>query len=113
MFAEAITPTEVAVLDKKIYEANAAFLAVPAFKRLFKPKHHFTSHVAVNISRMGPMREYWCYSYEGFHQRVKHICKNSSFKNVSKRVMRFWSMQFALCMGCRDARERTRLSNLA
>ena len=91
-----ITPLEVVALDKKIFDATETFVGVPQFKNLFKPKHHFAAHVSVNIERMGPLREYWCYSYEGFHQRVKHIARNSNWQIVSKRIARFFVYSSAL-----------------
>ena len=86
---------------------------MPQFKGLYKPKHHFAAHAVVNIGRRGPMSEYHCYSYEGFHQRVKHMCEASNYKNVSKRVGRFWGVQFGITHGTKDPAVRTALSNLA
>ena len=110
--AKEFTEKDVVVLDKAIYVAQAAFKKAFGGKGLFKPKQHFTSHASVTIVRAGPMREYWCYSYEGMHQRVKRISKNSNWRNVSKRIMRFWCWQFACVMAARG-NERIRLSNLA
>lgn len=78
-----------------------------------KPKHHFTYHLGINVLRLGPLRGYWCFSFEGFHQRVKHIARLSNFKNVSKRIMRFFCMQFNVIYGhVLDSDERVRLCNM-
>ena len=99
-------------LDKAICDSQKAFKKAFAGQKLFKPKMHFASHAAVNILRSGPMREYWCYSYEGMHQRVKRIASGSNWRNVSKRIMRFWCNQFRCLMGvAHDA--RSRLNNIA
>jgi hypothetical protein len=103
---------QIVQLDKMVYEATEAFTKVPEFKGFLKPKHHFAAHASVNTLRMGPMRGFWCYSYEGLHQRVKRIARNSNFRNVAKRIAKCWSIQFAACMKS-SADERRRLSNLA
>jgi len=90
------TPDEILLFDKLVFEAHEAFRAVPTFKGYDKPKHHSAAHAALSVVRLGPLREFWCYSFEAFHQRVKHIARASNFKNVSKRIMRFWCMQFNL-----------------
>ena len=59
-----------------------------------------------------PICRYWTYSYEGFHQRVKRIAKASNYKNVSKRIVRYWVAQFALAMHAHDPDERQRISNM-
>ena len=101
-------------LDKKVYESHEAFHKVPEFKGYFKPKNHFASHASTHTLRGGPMREYWTYSYEAFHQRVKHISRGSNWRNVAKRIMRYWCFQFMYLNSLRDdTKERARLSNLA
>ena len=55
---------------------------------------------------------YHCYSFEGFHQKVKRISKASNYKNVSKRIMKFHCIQFGLIHKLRNAHARRKLSNL-
>ena len=56
---------------------------------------HFIQHVWVDIVRNGPPRGFWCYSFEVFHQRLNlKMARNSNFKDVSRRIMRLWSLQF-------------------
>ena len=106
-------PKDVLELDKKILEAQKKFDAVVEFTNLFKPKHHFVSHVVPNIIKMGPLPEYWCYSFEGFHQRIKRISRGSNWKNVCWRIVSYWCYQFGIVMGMDDASESNRLSGLA
>jgi hypothetical protein len=86
---------------------------VKAYEGFMKPKNHFVTHAARDTLKKGPMRERWCYSYEGFHQRVKHISKGSNWKNPCRRMMRFWCHQFAFLNSLHDPSERKRLNGLA
>ena len=65
-----------------------------------KTKHHFVTHAPVNIMRMGPMSGYHCWSFEGFHQRVKQIGDISNFKNVSKRIVHFFCFSSVAPCSC-------------
>ena len=112
LFAHEITAQELIELENKIFVAQQAFDTVREFKGLYKPKHHFLSHACIHIMRLGPMRGYWCYSFEGFHQRIKRICRNSNYKYVSGRLVDFWIMQFRICMSIADPAERRRMVNL-
>ena len=108
------TVDEILQFDRLIFEAHEAFRLVPDFHGFDKPKHHSAAHVGPSLLRLGPLREFWCFSFEAFHQRVKHIAKASNFRNVTKRIMRFWCMQFNVVYGhTHDEKERVRLSNLA
>ena len=93
-------------------QAQIAFDKVPEFKDLYKPKHHFVSHACMHVVRLGPMRGYWCYSFEGFHQRVKRILRNCNYRNASNRCLKFWCMQFSRIMAERDPVRRREMSNL-
>jgi len=59
-------------------------------KAHWKPKHHFSQHLPLDILRLGPARGYWCYSYEGYNKVIKKITKGSNFKNICKRVADVW-----------------------
>ena len=79
-----------------------------------KPKNHLVAHAATDTLKKGPMRERWCYSYEGFHQKVKRITKGARTGiDPCKRVMKFWCYQFAFLNACSDPSERKRLQGLA
>jgi hypothetical protein len=112
MFKPELSVAEVVRMDQMVFEATEAMTKVRAFKGFLKPKHHFSAHASVNTLRMGPMRGYWCYSFEGFHQRVKRIARSSNFFNIAKRVVKFTCMQFGVIFGCRDPKERSRLATL-
>ena len=57
------------------------------------------------------MHRYWCYAFEGFHQRIKRIAKDSNYRNISKRIVEFFTVQFGLVMN-RDGEERDTLAGL-
>ena len=59
-------------------------------KAHWKPKHHFSQHLPLDMLRLGPARGYWCYSYEGYNKVIKKITKGSNFKNICKRVADVW-----------------------
>ena len=110
--AEEFSEEDIVKVDQAVYAAQEAFKKAFGGQKLVKPKSHFSSHAAVNILKSGPMREYWCYSYEGMHQRVKRIANGSNWRNVSKRIMRFWCNQFMCLIGL-SQNEQRRLNNLA
>ena len=57
-----------------------------------RPKHHFLSHIALDIWRFGPPRGYWCFGFESFNKIIKRGAKRSNFKNETVSCMRYWSM---------------------
>jgi hypothetical protein len=71
-------------------------MQVPEFKGFFKPKHHYVAHASLDILKLGPMRGFWCWSFEGFHRVMKAIAHDSNFKNIGKRLTRIWRFQFGL-----------------
>ena len=77
------TPLQVPEYQAKIGDATKD-------KSHWKPKHHFTQHIPIDILYLGPARGYWCFSYEGFNKVIKKITKGSNFKNICKRVADVW-----------------------
>ena len=71
-------------------------MQVPEYKGLYKPKHHFAQHTPLDILRCGPPRGYWCFAFEAFNQKMKKYCKNSSFKDITRRVADFFVLDSAL-----------------
>ena len=112
MFLEEYTPDLIIQLDIAVFEAQAAFNRVPEYEGFYKPKHHFATHASINTMQMGPMKGLWCYSFEGFHQRVKRIAEGSNFKNVSKRIIEFFCVQFGMIMHLPHGSERSRIAGL-
>ena len=72
---------------------------VPELKGFFKPKHHMIQHAPLDTFNLGPMRGFWTYAFEGFHQVMKRAAEGSNFKNVSYRIVDFWRMDFAMRLG--------------
>ena len=112
LFAPEISADDVLVLESQISEAQRAFDEVDEFKGCYKPKHHFASHTFIHILRLGPLRGYWCYSFEGLHQRVKRILRSSNFKSCASRIMKFWCHQFSHLMTINDPVDQRNMSNL-
>jgi len=82
-----------------VLPCNVRAVQVPEYKGFYKPKHHDCTHAPHMVFNLGPMRGYWCYSFEGFHQKMKRIAEGSNFRNVTERVVDFWRMRFALFLG--------------
>ena len=62
-----------------------------------KPKHHYVAHAPLDILKLGPIKGFWCWSFEGFHQVMKQIAATSNFKgNVCKHLVEVWRFQFGL-----------------
>ena len=73
-------------------------MQVPEYEGLIKPKHHFLTHLALDIYRYGPPRGYWCMSFEAFNAIVKRAANRSNFKNECMSVLCFWSMKSAIAL---------------
>jgi hypothetical protein len=111
MFKDKIKIPEIIKMDEMVFNSQLKF-SQSEISDFFKPKHHFSSHASVHTLRMGPMSGYWCYAYEGFHQRVKRIAKGSKWKNVAKRIVSYFCMQFGVVFGYANSEERRKKSNL-
>ena len=70
-------------------------LQVPEYMGLWKPKHHFATHLAVEVLRAGPLRGFWCMSFEGFNKIVKQATELSNYRNEDIFVMEHWMMKSA------------------
>ena len=108
-----VTVLQVVEMDKKLYDATEAYEegGVPGGGYM-RPKHHFGSHAAIDILNLGPMPGFWAWSFEGFHQRVKRIMKSSNYKDVGRRIISFFGMQFAMYSACPDESKKKSMANL-
>jgi hypothetical protein len=62
-------------------------------KEAGKPKHHFATHIPVDIYNWGPAVHYWCMRYEAKHQWFKRLARRTSHKNILwtlSSVHQFW-----------------------
>ena len=82
---------------------------VPEYNGLWKPKHHFETHVPIDLLRFGPPRGYWCMSFEGFNKIVKQATEISNYRSEDLFVMNHWVMKSASKL--RQERDR-RLSTI-
>ena len=71
------------------------FDKVPEYKGLKRPKHHFLSHLAIDVARFDPLRGVWTLGFEGFNKVIKKGAKHSNFKNETLSIMRYWVMRSA------------------
>lgn len=81
----AFTDAELDDLEQSIKQAHAMFLAVPEFRRLWLPKHHFSLHFAEDIRKFGPARFYWCMRFESKNREHKKAAKMSSLRNIPRK----------------------------
>ncbi len=76
-------------------EYSRLFDLVPEYNGLKRPKHHFLSHLPLDLWRYGPARGYWCFGYEHFNQIIKRGANQSNWKNTTLSVMKYWSYRSA------------------
>ena len=77
---------DVLQLDRYIYYHQTRFVRIPEYASLWKPKHHFMTHVPLNILLFGPPRGYWCMRFEAMYQILKSIAAGSNYNNLPYRI---------------------------
>ena len=82
-------------IDELVLEHSRLFDAVPSYNGLKRPKHHFMSHLALDLWRFGPLRGYWCFGFEAFNRVIKHGAQKSNWKNTTCSIMMYWSARSA------------------
>ena len=61
-----------------------------------KPKHHFATHVPIDVLRFGPPRGFWCMSFEGFNKIVKQATEISNYRQEDLFVLEHWMLNLYL-----------------
>ena len=84
--------SDVERIDDLQLEHGRLFNLVPEYNGLRRPKHHFLSHLPLDVWNFGPPRGYWCFGFESFNRIIKRGCKRANFNNESLSCMRYWSM---------------------
>ena len=98
---------DVTGLDQLVKDHQSLFLKVKEYDGLWKPKHHFATHLPVDLLRFGPLRGYWCMSFEGFNKVVKRATEISNYRSEDVFVMEHWMMHSAKRLrSMRDAKWR-------
>lgn len=87
-----LTVSDVKLIDDLQLEYTRLFNNVPEYVGYRRPKHHFLTHLAVDVWRFGPARGYWCFGFEAFNKVLKAGAKRSNYIATSLSVMRYWSM---------------------
>lgn len=82
-------------IDDLVLQHSELFDAVPEYNGLKRPKHHFATHLPLDLWRYGPPRGYWCFGFEHFNQLIKRAAQHSNWKNTTVSVMRYWSARSA------------------
>ena len=59
-----LVAADVERIDELQLQHSALFDQVPEYNGLKRPKHHFLSHLALDVWRYGPPRGYWCFGLE-------------------------------------------------
>ena len=86
-----LTPADVERIDALQLEHSAIFDQVPEYNGLKRPKHHFLSHLALDVWRFGPPRGYWCFGFESFNKVIKAGAQRSNFKCTELSIMQAWA----------------------
>ena len=84
--------SDVQRIDDLVLEHSALFDQVPQYSGLKRPKHHFLSHLALDVWRYAPPRGFWCFGFESFNKVLKAGAKRARWKNEVVSVMRVWSL---------------------
>lgn len=87
-----LTLAEIERIDDLQLEHSKCFDEVWEYKGLKRPKHHFLVHMAHDIWRYGPPREYWCFGFEGFNRLIKQGARRSNYRDTTMSIMRYWSL---------------------
>jgi len=90
-----LTVDDIQRMDDLVLEHSRLFDLVPEYNGLKRPKHHFCSHLALDVWRFGPPRGYWCFGFEHFNQIIKKGAQSSNWKNTTLSVMRYWAARSA------------------
>jgi hypothetical protein len=83
------------VLHTVLHTTVTAYSQVREYDGLWKPKHHFATHLPVDLLRFGPLRGYMCMSFEGFNKIVKQATEISNYRSEDQFVMQHWIMKSA------------------
>ena len=89
------TMAEVRQLDESIVEHQRIFTSINEYELLYKPKHHFTTHLPHDIVMYGPLRHFWCFRFEAMNQVIKLIAQGSNYMNLNKRIADYWCFKSA------------------
>lgn len=90
-----LTVNEIERTDDLQLEHSALFDAVPEYVGLKRPKHHFVAHLAQDIWRYGPPREYWCFGFEAFNRVIKAGARRSNWRDSTMSIATYWSLRSA------------------
>jgi hypothetical protein len=86
------TMQDIQDIDNLQLEYTHLFNQVPEYNAYMRPKHHFLTHIALDIWRFGPPRGYWCFGFEGFNKMIKRGTQQSHMKGESVSCMKWYSM---------------------
>ena len=92
------TEETIAALDRLIFDHHSAYLAIPHYGHLFKPKFHFVQHIPQDIRNWGAPRDVWCMRTEAKNQEMKKAAKKGNFRDVCRDVAYFWVQRTAYRM---------------
>ena len=87
------TYEDILQLDRYIYYWQARFVRIPQYADLWKPKHHFITHIPMDILFFGPPRGYWCMRFEALYQILKAFAQGSNYRQLYFRIAEFWKLK--------------------
>ena len=92
--------TDIKRIDDLQFEYIELFNKVPEYAGLYRPKHHFLSHLAGDIWRYGPPRGYWTFGFESINKIIKAAAQHSNWRDETRSLMQYWSMWSARNLVC-------------
>ena len=87
---------QVCLVDEIVQLHQTNFKKVPEYEDLFLPKHHFCTHIPVDILNFGPPRRFWCMRFEAMNQVFKRIASGGNFREILKRCAHHACVRTAL-----------------
>lgn len=90
------TKDQVSMVDDLVQQHHVKFKSIEEYKHLFLPKHHFCTHIPVDILNFGPSRMYWCMRFEAMNQVFKQIAAGGNFREILKRCAHHACVRTAL-----------------
>jgi hypothetical protein len=98
-----MTQAEIQRIDDLQLLHSQLFDEIDVLEGYKKPKHHFFTHLVVDIWRYGPLRGVWTFGFESFNKIIKKGAQMSGYKSESVSIMRYWSMRSAKWLVSPDA----------
>ena len=95
MMRFSFTYADLQLLEKTNLKWQELYYSVPEYYDTWRPKVHWSTHLAHDIFLWGPVRLLWAMIMEMKNREFKLACKRSNYFNPVKSVCEFWVDQSA------------------